>query len=274
MTPVDTLLKSSSVRGETPSVLRQAQDERGWWRGLASNCDLASADSSFRSPVGVPPPRPAAGEVRHAELFAAARDATGAALALAFALDQVEQDQRPWLWVQDAAAVKRSGRPYRPGLPASLRHRLLHVAAASPEDALFALEEGLRCRDLAFVIGEISGNPKALSFTASRRLSLVAEQHGVPLWLIRLDAVHDLSSARMRWDVRAAPSLPPRWNAAAPGAPAWQAELFRARSHPPGQWTLRDDNGTLSAGASMLRQAQHSARAEVASGIIPKARSA
>ena len=274
MTPVDTLLKFSPVQGGTPSVLRQAQDERGWWRGLASNCDLAPADSSFRSPVRVPPPRSAAGEVRHAELFAAARDATGAALALAFALDQVEQDQRPWLWVQDAAAVKRSGRPYRPGLPASLRHRLLHVAAASPEDALFALEEGLRCRDLAFVIGEISGNPKALSFTASRRLSLVAEQHGVALWLIRLDAAHDLSSARMRWDVRAAPSLPPRWNAAAPGAPAWQAELFRARSHPPGQWTLRDDNGTLSAGASMLRQTQHSARAEVASGIIPKARSA
>ena len=217
----------------------------------------------------MPPPRPAAGEVRHAELFAAARDATGAALALAFALDQVEQDQRPWLWVQDAAAVKRSGRPYRPGLPPSLRHRLLHVAAASPEDALFALEEGLRCRDLAFVIGELSGNPKALSFTASRRLSLVAELHGVPLWLVRLDATHDLSSARMRWEVRAAPSLPPRWNAAAPGAPAWQAELFRARSHPPGQWTLRDDNGTLSAGAST-----GSARAEVASGIILKARSA
>ena len=243
--------KFSSIGGD--KLRRQTACQTAWWTGLAS----------ARQPVRVPPPRPAAGEVRHTELFAAARDATGAALALAFALDQVEQDQRPWLWVQDAAAVKRSGRPYRPGLPPNLRHRLLHVAAASPEDALFALEEGLRCRDLAFVIGELSGNPKALSFTTSRRLSLVAEQHGVPLWLVRLDAAHDLSSARMRWEVRAAPSLPPRWNAAAPGAPAWHAELFRARSHPPGEWVLEENDGTISARTSMLRQAQHSARAGV-----------
>ena len=186
--------------------------------------------------------------MRHAELFASSSEATGAALALAFALDQAGQDdQRPWLWVQDPAALRLSGRPYRPGLPPALRHRLLHVAAASPEDALFALEEGLRCRDLAFVIGELAGNPKALSFTASRRLSLVAEQHGVPLWLVRLDAAHDLSSARMRWAVRAAPSLAPRWNAAAPGAPAGHAELFRARSYPPGEWILRDDGQVLTA---------------------------
>jgi protein ImuA len=180
--------------------------------------------------------------VRHAELFASSREASGAGLALAFALDQADRhDQRPWLWVQDAAALRLSGRPYRPGLPPSLRHRLLHVAAKSPEDALFALEEGLRCRDLAFVIGEIAGNPKALSFTASRRLSLVAEVHGVPLWLVRLDAQRDLSSARQRWEVTAAPSLAPRWNPAAPGLPAWQGTLFRARNHPPGEWILRDD---------------------------------
>ena len=187
------------------------------------------------------PPRLVAGEVRHAELFGASSDAAGAALALAFARDQMEQDQRPWLWVQDAAALGRSGRPYRPGLPPELRYRLLHVAAKTPEDALFALEEGLRCRDLAFVLGEIAGNPSALSFTASRRLSLVAEQHGVPLWLVRLDAARELSAARQRWQVDAAPSSPPRWNPAAPGAPAWHAELFRARSHPPGHWILRDD---------------------------------
>ncbi len=223
--------------------------DRGWWRGLSSGRSL----NVLLQPISQPPPRPLPvplpGEVRHAELFAAASEAAGAALALAFALDKAEPDHRPWLWVQDAAAIKRSGRPYRPGLPASLRHRLLHVAAKTPEDALFALEEGLRCRDLAFVIGEVSGNPKSLSFTASRRLSLVAEQHGVPLWLVRLDAARDLSSARQRWQVQAAPSLPPRWNTAAPGTPTWQAELFRARSHPPGHWILRDDGTALAPAA-------------------------
>ena len=175
---------------------------------------------------------------RHSEVFASSGEASGAALALAFAQDRCRADERPWLWVQDKSALRLAGRPYRPGLPEALRHRLIHVAAKSPEDALFALEEALRCRDLAFVIGELAGNPKALSFTASRRLSLVAEKHGAVLWLVRLDAARDLSSARMRWQARAAPSLPPRWNAQAPGAPAWRAELFRARGHPPGEWDV------------------------------------
>ena len=187
---------------------------------------------------------------RHSELFAPSSEGTGAALALALAQDQLAMDERPWLWVQDKTALRLSGRPYRPGLPRELRHRLIHVAAGSPEDALFALEEGLRCRDLAFVIGELSGNPRALSFTASRRLSLAAEKHRVPLWLVRLDARRDLSSARMRWEARAFPSAPPRWNVQAPGPPAWRAELFRARSHPPGEWVLGEEGGRLVHGPS------------------------
>lgn len=183
----------------------------------------------------------------HSEIFAGGREASGAAVALALALDGMRareagrQEERSVLWVQDAAAIRLTGRPYRPGLPPSLRRRIIHVAARQAADALFALEEGVCCRDLAFVIGEIAGNPRALDFTASRRLSLAAEKHGVPLFLVRLDARRDLSSARMRWQVCAAPSNRPLWNAAAPGPPAWHAELFRARNHAPGEWILRND---------------------------------
>lgn len=198
---------------------------------------------------------PGLGGVHHSEVFAAGRDSSGAAAALALALDMLASappdplaettDQRAVLWVQDRASVRLTGRPYRPGLPADLRHRIIHVVAEKAEDVLFALEEGVRCRDLACVIGEVVGNPKALNFTASRRLSLASERHGVPLWLVRLDAARDLSSARMRWDVRAAPSSIPRWNADAPGPPAWHAELFRSRTHPPGQWVLSDEGKGL-----------------------------
>lgn len=193
----------------------------------------------------------------HSEIFANARDASGAGLALALALDALRvtaeeddplaesEDRRQVLWVQDTRAVRLSGRPYRHGLPPELQDRLIHVEAARPEDALFALEEGLRCRDLACVIGEVVGNPRALDFTASRRLSLAAEKHGVPLWLVRLEAEADLSSARMRWRAETAPSASPRWNPQAPGAPAWKAELFRARSHAPGQWMLSHEAGRL-----------------------------
>lgn len=196
----------------------------------------------------VPRWRPGLPCASHSEIFAEGREASGAALALALARDGLPaSDKRSVLWVQDAASIRLTGRPYRPGLPAALRRRVIHVEAASCEDALFALEEGLRCRELACVIGEIAGNPRALDFTASRRLSLTAEKHGVPLFLVRLDAERDLGSARMRWRVSAAPSLPPRWNAQAPGLSAWHAELFRARAHTPGEWILRALRDGLSA---------------------------
>lgn len=182
----------------------------------------------------------------HSEIFAEGRGASGAGLALALALDGSPfDDGRSVLWVQDASSIGLTGRPYRPGLPATLRQRLIHVATTRCEDTLFAIEEALRCRELACVIGEIVGNPKALDFTASRRLSLAAKKHEVPLFLVRLDAERDLSAARMRWQTRAAPSLRPRWNAQAPGLPAWRAELFRSRAHAPGEWILRDDGQSL-----------------------------
>lgn len=195
---------------------------------------------------------------RYSEVFSAGNEASGAALALGLALERLceaEHEKRSLLWVQDETSVRLNGRPYRPGLPVTLRRRLIHVAARKPEDALFAIEEGLRCRDLACVIGEIAGNPKAFDFTASRRLTLAAEKHRALLFLVRHDAVRDLSSARMRWQVRAAPSLPPRWNVEAPGSAAWRAELFRARGYAPGEWIL-NDGAKLSERRSILRQAQ------------------
>jgi protein ImuA len=192
--------------------------------------------------------RPGLGSEHHSEVFARGCEAAGAAAALALTMDGLGPlESRSVLWVQDAAALRLGGRPYRAGLPEKLRHRLIHVAAKTPEDLLFAIEEGLRCRDFAFVLGELAGNPRALDFTASRRLSLTSEKHGVPLVLVRLDAERDLSSARMRWQVRSAPSPSPRWNAFAPGAPAWHGELFRSRNHAPGEWILRDDGHVLAA---------------------------
>lgn len=238
---------------------------------------MAAADVAALSAVrskGWKPGLAAQGRfARHSEVFASGRDAGGTALALALALDELRSqavgglagegaerdDRRAILWVQDRAAARLGGRPYRPGLPHTVQHRLIHVLADKPQDLLFALEEGLRCREVACVIGELAGNPKALDFTASRRLSLAAEKHGVSLWLVRLDAVRDLSSARMRWQATPARSLPPQWNTQAPGAPRWHAELFRARSHPPGKWTISDDGDVLTADRPVEPSAEHPA---------------
>ncbi|GGD62974.1 hypothetical protein [Croceicoccus mobilis] len=197
---------------------------------------------------------PATGFRGAGEIFASGRDGAGAALAVALARSAPrplaerglteESDERAFLWVQDAGAIRAGGRPYVPGLPRDLAHRMVHVAVKTPEDALFALEEGVRCRDLAFVIGEIAGNPRALDFTASRRLVLAAERHRVPLWLVRVDARRDLGAARMRWEVQSAASEPSPWNAEAPGTPNWRAELFRARGLRPGAWWIRPEMAT------------------------------
>ena len=151
-----------------------------------------------------------------------------------FLLGQVASG-KPLLWVQERMAILESGRIHPPGLPSQ---NLIHVEARDARDALWAMEEGLRCSALSCVIGEIWGDPRALDFTATRRLAVASERSGVAAFLIRLGGHANLSGARMRWRIASAPSLVIDLDPKAPGAPAWDAELFRARGMPPGRWTV------------------------------------
>lgn len=179
---------------------------------------------------------PGLGMVTLSELFAPSpRDGgwTG------FLLPQLDP-AKPWLWVQERMAILESGRVHPPGLPGA---DLIHVEARDARDALWAMEEGLRCSAIGAVIGELWGDPAALDFTATRRLAVAAERHGVAAWLVRLGGRANLSGARMRWRVASLPSLAHPFNPRAPGAPAWEAELFRARGHPPGRWSVSHEQG-------------------------------
>jgi protein ImuA len=155
---------------------------------------------------------------------------------------------KPVLWIQDRMAILESGRVHPPGLPS---RNLIHVETRDAKDALWAMEEGVRCAALSAVIGELWGDPRALDFTATRRLAVAAERSGVPCWLVRLGGTANLSGARMRWRVASAPSLVSDLDARAPGLPAWDAELFRARGIPPGRWGIANEAGAfhLAAGA-------------------------
>lgn len=175
------------------------------------------------------------------ELFGSSRHGCATAMALHLAQAAATPDRGRWLWVQDRSAIRLTGRPLVHGLPPALQRGLVHIAAAKPEDALFVLEEGLRCADFGFVIGELTGDPRALDFTASRRLSVASEAHGVPLYLVRHDGHADLSAARRRWRIAPFASAPAAWNDRAPGMPRWQADLFRARGLPPGVWIGGED---------------------------------
>ena len=179
------------------------------------------------------PPQPSL-----SELFAAhPRDGGWAG----FLLAQLDTS-KPLLWVQERMAILESGRVHPPGLPTQ---NLIHVEARDAKDALWAREEGLRCRGLSAVIGEIWGDPRALDFTATRRLAVASERSGVAAFLIRLGGHANLSGARMRWQIGSAPSLANELDWKAPGLPAWDAELFRARGSPPGRWTITHDAGAF-----------------------------
>jgi len=158
-----------------------------------------------------------------------------------FLLAQLDT-QKPLLWVQERMALMESGRIHPPGLPSQ---KLIHVEARDARDALWAMEEGVRCSALSAVIGEIWGDPKALDFTATRRLAVASERSGTQCWLVRLGGVANLSGARMRWRIASAPSLLNDLDPRAPGASAWDAELFRARGSPPGRWRIAHEAGVL-----------------------------
>ena len=54
--------------------------------------------------------------------------------------------------------------------------RLLVLNVSRPADVLWAMEEGLRCRALACVIAELTGEGAEADLTATRRLSLAARE--------------------------------------------------------------------------------------------------
>lgn len=133
--------------------------------------------------------------------------------------------------------------PYPPALAGFLDPaRLLMVHVHRNEDALWALEESLRCPSLAAVLGEVEG----IDHVAGRRLQLAAERSGVPAILLRPGdrpaVVPGITATR--WRITSAPlartgpvALHDRSTA------CWRLELLRRRGGDPARteiptWTV------------------------------------
>ncbi|HEY2756700.1 MAG TPA: DNA repair protein [Pseudolabrys sp.] len=136
------------------------------------------------------------------------------------------------VWVAEDMALTENGVPYGPGLEAfGLRpERLVTVQAARTRDLLWAMEEALRCRAVATVIGEMRDSE--IDGVAVRRLSLAAAESGALALLLRAAPPTDASTAATRWIVGASPS---------PGAGgvAYAVSLIRNRRGPTGSWILQ-----------------------------------
>lgn len=182
------------------------------------------------------PPQPGLSCFTLSEVFV---ETVADAAALGFALARLPRGQRPVLWVQDRVSRKESGYPCIAGIGPLRPIIMVNVTRAA--DVLWTMENGLRCRSLGGVIGEIWGDPAVLDFTATKRLALRSEAAGVPCWLIRRLAHPNLSAARDRWRIGARPSAPHPHDSQSPGAPRWAVELFRSRHAKPGQWVASYD---------------------------------
>ena len=113
---------------------------------------------------------------------------------------------------------------YGPGLAALglPLERLILVRARKPVEILWTVEEALRCRGLAAVLGEIGELPLA----AGRRLQLAARKSGVTALLLRQRADNPAAPAVTRWRVVAAPGRAAR---TADMVARWRVDLVRCR---------------------------------------------
>lgn len=118
--------------------------------------------------------------------------------------------------------------------------RLLLLSVRRSVEALWAIEEGLRCTALSAVIGVFARLPRAYDLTASRRLVLAARGGSMPALLAIIGegaaAAQIASAAETRWQIAARPSA--KGLANEPTAPAFTAELLRRRSGEPATFDL------------------------------------
>jgi protein ImuA len=153
------------------------------------------------------------------EIAGSAMDGAATAFA-ALLLARLSGGTRPVLWVAADDDL------YGPGLAAlGLRlDRLIVARAPRARAALWTIEEALRCKSLAAVLGETGAVPP----TAGRRLQLAARGSGVAALLLRRagDGA-PLPGAMTRWRVASAHSTPD--GSGDDARPRWRVALVRCR---------------------------------------------
>ncbi|MEO3430821.1 hypothetical protein AAFN88_18345 [Pelagibius sp. CAU 1746] len=183
----------------------------------------------------------------------------GFCLALLARLEKAFPGSGKILW------VSRQGDLYPPALVGQGLDpgRFLLVNAKSDAEVLWAMEEGLRCRRLAAVVGEVEG----LDRLAGRRLQLAAEASLTATGGVTAFALHRrfrplrqgraASAALSRWRVTPAVSgavSGDEQEATFIGRPRWRLDLLRCRGAAPGSWHVEwDDAACGFALASALR---------------------
>lgn len=189
--------------------------------------------------------------------------ACGFALGLAIRLARSQTNRqcrdgraaKPILWIIEDFAGIEHGAPYGPGLAQHglAPHQLVLVRTPRAQDALWALEEALKTRNI-IVIGELWTHRKCHDLAASRRLALAARASGTPGLILHAGASgNTASAAASRFEIAshasatdasatdasatggAASRLP------VPGSASWAVRLLKARAGPESRFGLDRD---------------------------------
>jgi protein ImuA len=118
--------------------------------------------------------------------------------------------------------------------------RVIYCETWKDSEVLPAMEDGLRFRGLAGVVGELTRLPLA----QSRRLQLAAESSGVVALVLRRSGMerHEPNAAFSRW--RIAPAQSPNEGDLGMGRARWNVELMRCRGAESHSWVLEACNAT------------------------------
>ena len=144
----------------------------------------------------------------------------------------------PLVWIRHKRSEIETGALYAHGLSEMgvAADQLIVVHVDDVTDGLRAALEAMRCTGLGAVIFESWGASKHLDLTASRRLSLAAQESGVTAFVLRAMAEPEPSAALSRWQVATVASADPLGLV---GRAAFSAKLLRQRSGRAGAyWTL------------------------------------
>lgn len=120
--------------------------------------------------------------------------------------------------------------------------KIIFVDVRREKDALWVMEEGLKCKGLGSVIAEVG----EFTFMQSRRLQLAVEESKVTGFVLRNDLRKLTTTACVaRWQINPVPSV---LEEGMPGVghPRWQVELLRVRNGKPGSWKVEWSAGGFS----------------------------
>ncbi|MES2275911.1 MAG: Error-prone repair protein ImuA [Bacteroidota bacterium] len=131
--------------------------------------------------------------------------------------------------------IGRARRLFAPALTifGVLPHKVIFISLNKDKDALWVMEEALKCTGLTAVVCEVG----ELDFKQSRRLQLAVEQSRVTGFVLRNAIKLGSTACAARWQIKSLPS------ADLNGLPGlgflrWQVELLKVRNGQTGSWIL------------------------------------